>query len=465
MKVNSRDARHVDSPPVSVQSLADVEAALAARWPESRLDPSLDRIRDLLDVLGDPQGAVPVILVAGTNGKTSTARMIDSVLRSFGLRVGGYTSPHLESVTERITLGGEPLPDERFASAFGEIAPYLNLVDSRQQHPVSYFEALTALAYTVFADAPVDVAVVEVGMGGAWDATNVADAQVAVVTPIGLDHQAYLGDTITEIAREKAGIIGAGSVAVLASQPLDAAEILLTRVAEVGATVAREGLEFGVVSRALAVGGQVLHLKGLGGEYESVHLTLLGAHQAHNAAVALAAVEAFLGGGSEALDIDLVRSGFAAATSPGRLEVVRRGPTVIIDAAHNPDGARTLAAALVEDYTFDRLIGVVGVLADKDARGLLEALEPVLTQVVVTRTSSPRALDPDELAAVAVSVFGADRVFVAPRLADAVDEAIALAEEDGALSGSGVLVTGSVVTAGEARSLLVRGPGGTRGNG
>ncbi len=444
---------------MSAQSLAEVEAALADRWPESQLDPSLDRITDLLHVLGDPQGAVPVILVAGTNGKTSTARMIDSLLRSFGLRVGRYTSPHLESVTERICLGGDPMTDERFVAAYREIAPYLHLVDARHPHPLSYFETLTAMAYAVFADAPVDVAVVEVGMGGTWDATNVADAQVAVVTPVGLDHQAYLGDTVAEIAEEKAGIIVAGCVAVLAQQTLEAAEVLLTRVAEVGATVAREGIEFGVVSRSLAVGGQVIDLKGLGGEYDSVHLTLLGAHQAHNAAVALAAVEAFLGGGHETLDLDLVRTGFAAATSPARLEVVRSGPTVLVDAAHNPDGARVLAAALAEDYSFDRLVGVVGILADKDARGVLEALEPVLDQVVVTRSSSPRALDPDDLAAVAVSIFGADRVSVAPRLADAIDEAIGRAEEDGAFSGSGVLVTGSVVTAGEARTLLVRGKG------
>jgi dihydrofolate synthase/folylpolyglutamate synthase len=442
---------------VNPQSLAEVEAALAVRWPESQLDPSLTRISDLTTVLGDPQGAIPVILVAGTNGKTSTARMIDSVLRGFGLRVGRYTSPHLESVTERISLDGEPVPQERFVDAYVEIAPYLELVDSRHPQPLSYFEVLTAMAYSIFADSPVDVAVVEVGMGGTWDATNVAHAQVAVVTPIALDHQAYLGDTIEEIAGEKAGIIAADSVAVLAQQSLEAAEVLLRRVAEVGATVAREGLEFGVISRTLAVGGQLLDLKGLGGDYDGVLLTLMGAHQAHNAAVALAAVEAFLGGGAGRLDLDAVRSGFAAATSPGRLEVVRRGPTVLVDAAHNPDGARTLAAALTEDYAFDRLVGVIGVLSDKDAAGLLEALEPVLSQVVVTRTSSPRALDPDELGAIAVSIFGADRVLVVPGLADALAEAVALAEEYGPLAQSGVLVTGSVVTAGEARAMLIRG--------
>ena len=438
-------------------TVADVEAALATRWPESKLDPSLTRIRDLVTVLGDPQDAVPVIMVAGTNGKTSTARMIDSVLRGFGLRVGRYTSPHLESVTERITLDGEPVADDRFVAAYTEIEPYLQLVDSRHPQPLSYFEVLTALAYAIFADAPVDVAVIEVGMGGTWDATNVADARVAVITPVALDHQVYLGDTIEQIAGEKAGIIGRDSVAIVAQQSLEAAQVLLRRVAEVGATVAREGLEFAVVSRTLAVGGQVLDLKGLGGQYDEVVLTLMGAHQAHNAAVALAAVEAFLGGGAGRLDVDVVRAGFATATSPGRLEVVRRGPTVVIDAAHNPDGARALAAALAEDFAFDRLVGVIGVLSDKDATGLLEALEPVLSQVVITATTSPRALDPDELGAIAVSIFGADRVVVVASLADAIADAIAAAEDYGPLAQSGVLVTGSVVTAGQARAMLVRG--------
>jgi len=435
-------------------STVDVEAALAARWPESQLDPSIDRIRDLLHVLGDPQAAVPVVLVAGTNGKTSTARMIDALLRSFGLRVGRYTSPHLESITERITLEGEPIPEEKFVAAYQELAPFLELVDARNEHSLSYFEVLTALAYVVFADAPVDVAVVEVGMGGTWDATNVAQAVVAVVTPVSLDHQAYLGDTVAEIAGEKAGIIKPESIAVLAQQPLEAAEVLLRQTVLVDATVAREGLEFGVLARTLAVGGQLLQLRGLGGEYEDVLLPLHGAHQAGNAVVALAAVEAFLGGGRGQLDVNQVRAGFASVTSPGRLEVVRRGPTVLVDAAHNPHGARALAAALTEDFAFDQLIGVVAVLADKDARGVLEALEPVLDQLVVTRSLSPRALDLTELAAVAVDVFGADRVEVCATLPDALDFAIARADEASHLGSVGVLVTGSVVTAGDARRLL-----------
>ncbi len=440
-----------------------MESALAKRWPESQLDPSLDRIRDLLDVLGSPQTAYPVLLIAGTNGKTSTARMADALLRELGLRVGRYTSPHLERVTERISLDGEPLDDERFVQAYAEVEPYLDLVDARHEHPLSYFETLTAMAYAVFADAPVDVAVVEVGMGGTWDATNVVDATVAVVTPVGLDHQAYLGDTIEQIAAEKAGVVKAGGFAVLAQQEVAAAEVLLRRVAQVGATVAREGLEFGVLSRVLAVGGQLVELRGLAGTYQDVLLPLLGPHQASNAAVALAAVEALLGAGREQLDPDAVRAGFAAVRSPGRLEVVRRGPTVLLDAAHNPAGAGALAQALATDFSFERLVAVLGMLGDKDARGVLERLEPVVDQVVVTASTSPRALDADVLGALAAEVFGADRVSVAPRLPDALDEAIALAEVGGALGGTGVLVTGSVVTVGEARALLRRaradGPG------
>jgi dihydrofolate synthase/folylpolyglutamate synthase len=301
----------------------------------------------------------------------------------------------------------------------------------------------------------VDLAVVEIGLGGTWDSTNVVEPAVAVVTPIGLDHQAYLGSTIELIAGEKAGIIKAGSLAVLAQQELAAAEVLLRRSVEVGATVAREGLEFGVVSRDVAVGGQQLTLKGLAGTYSDLFLPLYGEHQAHNAVVALAAVEAFLGGGAGQLDEDAVRAGLADTSSPGRLEVVRRSPTVLVDAAHNPAGATALSDAVTESFSFDHVVGVIGVMADKDARGIFEALEPVLNEVVITRSTSPRALDPDDLGAVAADVFGIDRIEVVPLLPDALDRAITLAEESGAeLGAAGVLVTGSVVIAGEARALL-----------
>jgi dihydrofolate synthase/folylpolyglutamate synthase len=440
----------------------EIEAALAARWPETKLEPSLDRVRAVVDLLGDPQRAYPVIHVAGTNGKTSTARMIESLLRGFGLRTGLFTSPHLHSVRERVRLDGEPIDLERFVRVYDDIEPYLGIVDRRSATdggpPMSYFEVLTMIGFAAFADAPVDVAVVECGMGGAWDATNVADGQVAVVTPISYDHMDYLGDTIAAIAGEKAGIIKPGAAAVLAAQEIDAAEVLLARCAAVGATPAREGVEFGVVSRTPAVGGQLVVLQGPAGRYDDVFLPLFGAHQAANAAVAVAAVEAFLGGGSAPLNDDLIRAGFAQVTSPGRLEVVRRSPTVIVDAAHNPHGAAALAAALTDGFDFTALVGVVAVLSDKDARGVIEALETVVAEVVITRSSSPRATDPDELAAIAVEVLGADRVRVEQRLADALDAAMERADELAADhgGGAGVLVTGSVVTAAEARALLGR---------
>ncbi len=432
--------------------LARVEKALASRFPPATV-PDLERMRDLVDLLGQPQRSYPSIHLTGTNGKTSTARMIDSLLRAFGIRPGRYTSPHLEGLTERISLDGHPADAATFARAYDDVAPYLNLVDARHLEQVTFFEVLTAMAFAAFADAPVDVAVVEVGMGGSWDATNVVDAGVAVVMPVSMDHL-VLGGTLAEVAAEKAGIIHPGAVVVLAQQELPAAEVLLRRAAEVGATVAREGLEFGVLARGVAVGGQVMTLKGLGGVYEDLELPLHGRHQAQNAACALAAVEAFLGGGRDRLDPEVVRAGFAQADSPGRLEVVRRSPTVLLDGAHNLAGAQALVEALGEAFAFDVLVGVAGVLDDKDASGILATLEPVLDAIVITQSSSPRALPADELAALAVDVFGSDRVEVAARLDDAIDAGVRLAERDAPGLGAGVLVTGSLVTVGEARRML-----------
>ena len=440
-----------------------IERELNARWPETKLEPSLDRVRAVVDLLADPQRSYPVIHLAGTNGKTSTSRMIESLLRGFGLRTGLFTSPHLHTMRERIRLDGDPVDLERFVRVYDDIAPYVAMADASSVAAggpaLSYFEVLTVLGFATFADAPVDVAIIECGMGGAWDATNVADGQVAVVTPISFDHTDYLGTTLQQIAIEKAGIIKEGASVVLAAQELGAAEFLLARGASVEVLPSREGVEFGVASRTPAVGGQLLSLQAMAGRYDDIFLPLFGAHQAANAAVALAAVESFLGGGSAALDPELVRAGFATVTSPGRLEVVRRSPTVVVDAAHNPHGARALAAALDEGFDFASLVGVVAVLADKDARGLLEALEPVLTEIVVTRSSSPRATDPDVLAALAVELFGPERVTVEARLAGAIEVAIERADElmVDAAGGVGVLITGSVVTAAEARALLGRG--------
>ncbi|MCW2869352.1 folylpolyglutamate synthase/dihydrofolate synthase family protein [Actinacidiphila oryziradicis] len=441
------------------KALREVEAELAGRWQETKLEPSLDRMNALMDILGDPQRSYPSIHITGTNGKTSTARMIEQLLLGFELRTGRYTSPHVQSVTERISLDGAPIDPEKFIETYRDLQPYIEMVDGSQPHRMSFFEVLTGMAYAAFADAPVDVAVVEVGMGGGWDATNVVDGSVAVVTPIALDHTDRLGSTPGEIAVEKAGIVKKDATAVLAQQPGEAAQVLLKRAVEVDATVAREGMEFGVAHREVAVGGQLLTLRGLGGEYEQIFLPLHGEHQAHNAAVALAAVEAFFGIGStqvRPLDLDTVRGAFANVTSPGRLEIVRRGPTVVLDAAHNPAGARAAAAAVEESFGFTHLVGVVGASADKDVKGLLEALEPVCAEIVVTQNSSFRAMDVDELAGIAVEVFGDDRVQVESQLDDAIEAAITLAEEQGEFAGAGVLITGSVITVGEARLLLGR---------
>ena len=443
------------------QELLRVEAELNQRWPETKIDPSLDRIAALATVLGDPQTTYPVVHVAGTNGKGSTARMIDALLTRMGLRTGRYSSPHLQLVTERIAIDGTPIPASKYVSVYRDIEPYVAMVDGAGGPAMSKFEVLTGMAFAAFADAPVEVAVLEVGLGGRWDATNVADGQVAVITPIGVDHVDYLGSDITEIAGEKAGIIKPGSVAVIAEQQPEVQRVLLERAVEVDAAVARAGSEFGVVRREIAVGGQMLSLQGLGGVYDEIFLPLHGAHQAGNAALALAAVEAFFGAGKDRqLVIEAVREAFAEVGTPGRLERVRAAPTVLLDAAHNPHGAQALAAAISEEFAFRKLVAVVGVMRDKDARGILEALEPVVSELVVTTNSSPRAMPLTELNDLALSIFGEERVVAEQGLDAAVETAVALAEEGGdeALAGGGVLVTGSVVTAGEARTLFGKEP-------
>jgi dihydrofolate synthase/folylpolyglutamate synthase len=449
------------------RALADefraVEAELNTRWPETKIDPTLDRIAALLDLLGDPQQACPVVHVTGTNGKTSITRMVDALLSANGLRTGRFISPHLQVVTERISLDNAPISPERYVAAYRDVAPYVSMVDAVQPNPLSKFEVLVAMAFATFADAPVDAAIIEVGLGGTWDSTNVADGKVAVIGPVGIDHVEYLGSDVVGIAKDKAGIIKPGSVAVLAEQRPEVMTELLHRVADVDASVARAGQEFGVLGREIAVGGQLLRLQGLGGVYEDVFLPLHGGHQAANAAVALAAAEAFLGAGANnQLDQDLVRQAFAAVTTPGRLEPVRSAPTVLLDAAHNPLGAEVLAVALGEEFDFRKLVAVVGVMADKDAHGILAALEPVVTEVVLTANSTPRAMPADDLAAIARDIFGPDRIVVEPRLDDAIETAVGLAEEVGEpgqpLSGAGVVVTGSVVTVGEARALFGKEP-------
>lgn len=444
-----------DEPREAIVELKRVEEILESRQPETIIEPSLDRIAHLMALLGDPQLAYPVIHITGTNGKTSTSRMIESLLREMGLNTGLITSPHLHQITERIRLNGQPIDPARFVNTYDEIEPFLALVDTQSLAAggpaMSYFEVLTGMAFAAFADAPVDVAVVEVGMGGTWDATNVVKPVVSVVTPIGMDHAEYLGDTVEKIAIEKSGIIKSDSIAVLAAQVPSVGEILLDRVAQVNTQVVRQGIEFAVSDRALAVGGQVLTLQGLNGTYEQILLPLFGQHQSDNASMALAAVEAFFGGTTK-LNEDSVRRGFGSATSPGRLEVVKRSPTVIVDAAHNPHGAQVLANALQESFTFDRIIGVISVMADKDVQGVLEALEPVMQEVVVTWNGSPRAMQVEEITQLAQEIFGADRVHSRAQLSSAIEQGIELADNSGS-SGVGVVITGSVVTAARGRAL------------
>ncbi|MEV6637145.1 folylpolyglutamate synthase/dihydrofolate synthase family protein [Actinoplanes sp. NPDC051470] len=436
----------------------EVDAALLKRG-FTRMDFDLRKIKDLMDVLGSPQRAYPSIHLTGTNGKTSTARMIDSLLRAHGLHTGRYTSPHLETIRERISLDGEPISEEELVATYNEVEPLAELIDSRVTEPLTYFDLTTAMAYAKFADAPVDVAVIEVGMGGEDDATNVIEAGVCVITPIGLDHTEWLGDTIEDIAWAKAGIIHKDATVITALQTEDAMRPLLERSAEMSATLAREGSEFGVVRRDIAVAGQLLTLQGLGGVYDEIFLPLHGAHQAQNAALALAAVEAFLGAGEDKqLEPEVVRAGFAQVDSPGRLERVRSAPAILLDGAHNPHGMAATVAALEEEFSFRHLVAVVAVLGDKDASGLLDLLEPIAARIVVTRNSSPRSMPLEELKQAAEEIFGEDRVTVAENMPDAIEEAVVLAESDtdGELSGVGVLITGSIMTVADARKLLKR---------
>ena len=444
--------------PQSVTTYAEAERALLARWPETRLEPSLDRIRAFTELLGEPQRTYPVVHLTGTNGKTSTSRMVDTLIRATDLRTGRFTSPHVESMTERISIDGAPLTEEQFVEAYNDVAAIAGLTDDQATQPLSFFEMVVGMAFAAFANAPVDAAVVEVGMGGSWDATNVADASVAVILPIAVDHASYLGAHPVDIAREKSGIIKPGTRVVCAAQRDDVAAVVTARAAEVGATVLWEGRDFGVAHRVPAVGGQLLRLQGLREAYDDVFLPLYGAHQAQNAAVALAAVDAFVG--EDALEGDLVRAAFEEVTSPGRLEVVRRSPVIVLDAAHNPHGAAAVVDALDDSFTFDPLVGVVGVMSDKDYEGMLAIFEPVMAAIVCTRNSTSRSLPAEELAEVARGVFGFDRVYLAPRLDDAIEQAATLAEEGGvlgeAIGSGGVLITGSVVTVGEARGMLKR---------
>jgi len=437
-----------------LQRLDAIEKALLNRWPETRIAPTLDRIAALADALGSPQLSYPTIHIAGTNGKTTTTRLIDSICFELGMRTGRFTSPHLESFLERISINGEPISPEGMIATYNDIALYLDLIDSRMPNKLSFFESMCALAFVAFAEYPVDVGIFECGMGGEWDSTNVINAAVSVITPIGFDHMEYLGDTLEKIALTKSGIIKPNSFAVLARQESEVAQVLMHKCAEVDATPLREGVEYAVKKRDLAVGGQLVSISGIYGDYDDLFLPLHGAHQAANAATALAAVEAFAG--ESKLDESVVREAFSSVTSPGRCEVIMRNPTVIVDAAHNPHGAFSLKKTIRDEFDFESIIGVVAPMGDKDVDGILEELEDVMSQVIVSRNSSHRAAPIEELSSRAKSIFGHERVVAIESLSDAIATAIQQAKLENAVNdlNTAVLIAGSVISAGEARAIV-----------
>ncbi|MFM7491716.1 MAG: bifunctional folylpolyglutamate synthase/dihydrofolate synthase [Actinomycetota bacterium] len=436
------------------ERLNAVENALLNRWPETRIAPTLDRIAALVDVLGSPQLSYPTIHIAGTNGKTTTTRLIDSLCFELGMRTGRFTSPHLESFLERISINGESISAEGMIATYNDIALYLDLIDSKMPNKLSFFEAMCALSFVAFAEFPVDVGIFECGMGGEWDSTNVINAAVSVITPIGLDHMEYLGDTLEKIAATKSGIIKDGSFAVLARQEPEVAQVLMHKAASVDATPIREGIEYSLNNRALAVGGQLISISGVYGEYKDLFLPLHGAHQAANAATAIAAVEVFAG--ESKLDEEVVRAALVNATSPGRCEIIMRNPTVIIDAAHNPHGAISLKKTLADEFDFDSVIGVVAPMGDKDVEGILEEFESVMNRIIVTRNTSHRAAPIDELFDSATQIFGLERVSKSESLQKAISEAIEQAKLENAVNdfNTAVVIAGSVVSAGESRVII-----------
>ena len=439
-----------------LQRLDAIEKALLNRWPETRIAPTLERIAALADALGSPQLSYPTIHIAGTNGKTTTTRLIDSLCFELGMRTGRFTSPHLESFLERISINGESISPEGMIATYNDIALYLDMIDSRMPNKLSFFESMCALAFVAFAEYPVDVGIFECGMGGEWDSTNVINAAVSVITPIGFDHMEYLGDTLEKIALTKSGIIKPNSFAVLARQESEVAQVLMHKCAEVDATPLREGVEYSLKKRSLAVGGQLISISGVFGDYEDIFLPLHGAHQATNAATALAAVEAFAG--ETKLDEAVVREAFANATSPGRCEIIMRNPTVVIDAAHNPHGAESLRSTIQSEFDFESIIAVVAPMGDKDVDGILESLEGVVSQIIVSRNSSHRAANVSELFDRAQAIYGSNRVTAVDSLEDAIKTAIEQAKLENAVNdlNTAVLIAGSVVTAGESRAIIRR---------
>ena len=440
-----------------LERVEEIYQQIIARVPEHQVQPTLDRVSETLDILGDPQNSYPSVHITGTNGKTSTTRMIDALLGAFGVRTGRFTSPHLVDVRERITIEGDSISPDEFLRTWEDIAPYIEMVDRAHAETdgtkLSFFEVFTVMAFAAFADHPVDAAVVEVGMGGRWDATNVIDAGVGVIMPIAIDHEKWLGSTIREIAEEKAGIIKPGQIVIVAKQQEEALRVIEEHAVQVDAIVRLEGRDYEVLDRQLGVGGQMITVRTPAAVYEDVFVPLFGDYQASNAAAAIAAVEAFMGG--RALDAKVVEAGMLSATSPGRLQVVRHSPTIIVDAAHNPAGAHTLGESISEAFDFERVVGVYSAMGDKDIEGVLGEVEPYLDSIVITQMPGPRAKPAEEIAQIAREVFGADRVDVQEDILEAIATAVNLGESgDESAPATGVVVFGSVLLAGEVLRLM-----------
>ena len=440
-----------------LERVEEIYQQIIARVPEHQVQPTLDRVTETLDILGDPQNSYPSVHITGTNGKTSTTRMIDALLGAFGVRTGRFTSPHLVDVRERITIEGDSISPDEFVRTWEDIAPYIEMVDRAHAETdgtkLSFFEVFTVMAFAAFADHPVDAAVVEVGMGGRWDATNVIDAGVGVIMPIAIDHEKWLGSTIREIAEEKAGIIKPGQIVIVAKQQEEALRVIEERAAQVDAIVRLEGRDYEVLDRQLGVGGQMITVRTPAAVYEDVFVPLFGDYQASNAAAAIAAVEAFMGG--RALDAKVVEAGMLSATSPGRLQVVRHSPTIIVDAAHNPAGAHTLGESISEAFDFERVVGVYSAMGDKDIEGVLGEVEPYLDSIVITQMPGIRAKPAEEIAQIAREVFGSDRVDVQEDILEAIATAVNLGESgDESAPATGVVVFGSVLLAGEVLRLM-----------
>jgi dihydrofolate synthase/folylpolyglutamate synthase len=415
--------------------------------PQLRLTPT----RRVAELLGDPQNSYPIIHVAGTNGKTSTCRLIESILRAYGLRTGMFTSPHIEQFNERIVIDGQPINGDALAENWADIKPYLEMVDAQLvtagEQRLTFFEASTILALACFADAPVDVAIIEVGLGGEWDSTNIVDARLAVFTAISLDHIDRLGLTVAEIARTKSGIIKPAQTVVSARQS-ESALVELRRAAELTESqIVVQGEDFDVLQSTVAIGGQLLNVRGMVGNYEDMFLPLFGDHQAQNAVVAIAAVESFFG--SQQLVPAVLKEGLDGVTTPGRLQVIGTAPSVIIDAAHNPAGAESLAISVSRFFDFDDVVVVFGVLDDKDAAGIISPLRHIGTRWHVTESASNRARDYIELADIVEEITDA-QVLAFASVRSALENAREWASQ---APRRAVLVTGSITLIGEALGI------------